>query len=373
MIDSFLAENFRLFDRLRIDRLARVNLFVGKNNSGKSALLEAIEVYASNASPRTLLNLVKAREETWSGKAQVEFRQLYGNPIRHLFLGHELPRIGERGVVLGPIDVPADQVNIITAAFRVASDEQGNLTRTPVNQTDLWETDDTIELALMARDGERFRRIMRLDDDLERVMRRSYSSSLFEIEAKCPIQVVPTRNMEGRKIAKLWDMIGLTDLAEEVISGIRLIDPHITGIQFVESTVSLRDERVPLVRTSLSDEPLPLRSMGDGITRLFHIVLALTAAKGGILLVDEFENGLHWSVQSAVWKIIFRLAERLDVQVFATTHSRDCINGFEAAWKENENLGAFFRLDTNKQGQVQARAYSLDTLTDALDTAVEVR
>jgi len=113
--------------------------------------------------------------------------------------------------------------------------------------------------------------------------------------------------------------------------------------------------------------------MGDGITRLFHIILALVTARNGILLIDEFENGLHWSVQSSVWKIIFRLAERLNVQVFATTHSRDCINGFEDAWRENESLGAFFRLDADKQGQVQARAYSLDILADALETAVEVR
>jgi predicted ATPase len=370
MIDSFLIENFRLFDSLRIDRLARINLFVGRNNSGKSALLEAIEVYASNASAETLLNLIKAREETWNGKSQIEFRQLYGNPIRHIFRGHHLPKIGESGIILGPLNRPFDQINIVVAAFKLIIDEQGNRTRTLLQQWELWESDDSIELALTAKDGDKFRRIMNLDDDADRLRRRFSISWMIE---RYPIQSVPTRHMDARKVAMLWDLIGLTDLADEVISGIRLIDPSILGIQFVESTVSPRDERLPLVRTNLSSEPLPLRSMGDGITRLFHIILALVTAKDGILLVDEFENGLHWSVQSAVWKIIFRLAEHLNVQVFATTHSRDCINGFEDAWKENESLGAFFRLDADKQGQVQARTYSLDTLTDALDTVVEVR
>ena len=375
MIDSFLIENFRLFESLRLERLARVNLFVGRNNSGKSALLEAIEVYASNASPRTLLGLIKAREETWSGKAQVEFRETYGNPIRHIFRGHQLPEAGKEGIMLGSIGNPSAKLSVTIAVFKITTDEQGNIRRTldVEAQTELWEEDAEIEFALMATEGDKLRRIMRLDDDIDRTLRRSYASLSLDVEAKCPIQVVPTQNMTARKVAILWDVIGLTGLAEEVIAGIRLIDPSIAGIQFVESTVSPRDERVPLVRTTLSDEPLPLRSMGDGITRLFHIILALVTARNGILLIEEFENGLHWSVQSSVWKIIFRLAERLNVQVFATTHSRDCINGFEDAWRENESLGAFFRLDADKQGQVQARAYSLDILADALETAVEVR
>lgn len=71
------------------------------------------------------------------------------------------------------------------------------------------------------------------------------------------------------------------------------------------------------------DEPLPLKSMGDGITRLFHIIVALVNARNGILLIDEFENGLHWSVQPKVWDIVFQLSEKLNVQVFATTHSHE--------------------------------------------------
>ena len=70
MLDSFFVENFRLFRRLEMARLGQVNLLVGKNNSGKSALLEAIELYASNASIRTLLSLILGREEEWNERNQ---------------------------------------------------------------------------------------------------------------------------------------------------------------------------------------------------------------------------------------------------------------------------------------------------------------
>jgi AAA15 family ATPase/GTPase len=112
--------------------------------------------------------------------------------------------------------------------------------------------------------------------------------------------------------------------------------------------------------------------MGDGMTRVFHVVVALANAKDGILLVDEFENGLHWSVQGAIWQVVFGLAERLRVQVFATTHSRDCIAGFEQAWRERSDLGAFFRLNAY-HGVVDITPYSVETLQDSLDTDVEVR
>lgn len=113
--------------------------------------------------------------------------------------------------------------------------------------------------------------------------------------------------------------------------------------------------------------------MGDGITRLFHIILALVNAKNGVLLVDEFENGLHWSVQEKVWETVFQLAERLDVQVFATTHSRDCVQAFQAAWERYPSQVAYYRMEADSQGEVQARRYSLDTLADSIATDVETR
>lgn len=373
MITSFSIENFRLFANLRIDGLKAVNLFVGQNNAGKSALLESIDVFANNASPATLLGLISSRQETWNDKAEIEFRELFGNPLRHLFLGHKLPNIGENGISLASGSAASEKLRIFTAAFRTIVNEDGDIQRTRISEEDYKTTDSDIELVLVAQEGDRFRRIMGLDDNISRLRRISPTWLSRDSEKRCPIQIVPTRNMEPQKVASLWDVIGLTDLADEVISGLQLIEPSIEAIQFVQSTAGRTEARVALVRTRGSKEPLPLRSMGDGLTRLFHIILALASAKDGILLVDEFENGLHWSVQDAVWKTVFRLATNLNVQLFATTHSRDCIAGFESAWKENESKGAFYRLDVAREGAVRVRAYHLNTLSDAIESSVEVR
>jgi ABC-type multidrug transport system ATPase subunit len=113
--------------------------------------------------------------------------------------------------------------------------------------------------------------------------------------------------------------------------------------------------------------------MGDGMTRLFHIILSLVNAKNGYLLIDEVENGLHWSIHAGLWNIVFTMAGRLNVQVFATTHNRDCVRGFHEAWSPREAEGTFQRIDVLPGTKIMVNGYTCETLADALETDVEVR
>lgn len=375
MLTSFVVKNFRLFDLLRIERLGRLNLVVGRNNSGKSALLEAVELYVSNASTQVLIDLVTNRQETWRGQPQIEDEIIGVNPIRHLFHNHDLPKFGQAGILVGPIGTEADQIHIVIAAYRIERSEEGVPHRVLVEGSELPQDLSDIELSLVARENGKVRRILRLDRELDQeasIYRRN--ATLLGAASRYPVEVVPTRNMTDEKLATLWDQTTLTGLDDEVIKGLQLLDTNITGVAFVEGTDRRnRNNRIPIIKTSRATEPLPLKTMGDGMTRLFHIVVALVNAKNGILLVDEFENGLHWSVQPNIWKIVFRLAQRLNVQVFASTHSRDCIVGFEEAWKEQEEMGAFFRLEVKLDVGVAVTSYSCETLSDSLETGVEPR
>ena len=378
MLTSFTAQNFRQFTKLEIPQLNQVNLFVGRNNAGKSALLEAIEVYVSNASFQTLINIVSAREETWGGNASPGDTSPPSNDVfRHLFKGHLLPSLEEKGIIVGPLNRPNDQLQVAIAAYRTF-EKEGGFQRLKVDPGQyLFPQDEAIELDLeldlVAIEAGKTRRIIGLNKN------RPYNSiSRNDTEGRLPIQVVPTKSISSVKVAALWDIIGLTDLSNEVINGLKLIEPTILDIAFVKATGQYfrsteREPRIPLVRLANQPSPLPLSSMGDGITRLFHITLALVNAKRGVLLVDEFENGLHWSVQEKVWETVFQLAERLDVQVFATTHSRDCVQAFQAAWERYPSQGAYYRMEADSQGEVQARRYSLDTLADSIATDVETR
>ena len=369
MLTSFLAQNFRQFTKLELPRLARVNLFVGRNNVGKSALLEALQVYFSRASGQALMEILSIRAETWDGIARSNDRPSVGDSVRHLFKGHQLPVIGERGIVVGPIEGNS-QLQLAVASYQLFDNPDGirQLLLIDSNQASLFDdfTSDAVSY-LVAIEGNKTRRIAAFDSPARRL--RLPANATDELAL---FQLVPTKSLSPRTVAVWWDAVNLTELEEEVIGGLRVINNLITGVAFVEDT-SFRSFRIPLARVQGQSERLPLSSMGDGVTRLFHITLALVNAKGGALLIDEFENGLHWSIQEKVWKTIFRLAARLDVQVFATTHSRDCVQAFKAAWEQHADQGAYYRLEANPIGEVRARAYSLETLADSIETDIETR
>ena len=381
MLESFQINNFRLFQHLEVKKLNRVNLIVGQNNAGKSTFLEAIKLYASNASSTVLLDLVESRKETWFSEAQAYSQNFISNSVRHLFCGHKLPIIGEEGISLGEV-ASNTKLHISVAAYQNINDDEDTLRKIRISDVEFDENLSNVEIFLIAEEeGKRTRRLFSLDNkDLSDTLRRNkriFVSERQAAELKYTWQIVSTENMPNRKLAALWDLTSLTDLESEVISALRLIDDRVTGVAFVENSGSdlrtgEKDQRVALVKIKGIDEPLPLKSMGDGMTRLFHIIVALVNARNGLLLIDEFENGLHWSVQPKVWDIVFQLSERLNVQVFATTHSRDCIEGFDHAWNNHPALGAFFRLDA-KDEIIKATEYTSETLTDAIDMDVEVR
>ena len=374
MLESFQIHNFRLFQHLEVKNLGRVNLIVGKNNLGKSTFLEAVELYASNASATVMLELVESRQETWFSEAQPHSQNFISNPVRHLFFGHKLPSIGGDGISLGEVSSNI-KLRIGAGAYQNKNDDEGTIRKIRISDVEFDEDISNVEVFLVAEEGERTRRIFRLDRNIRDIRR---SSRIFyerqESEFKYTWQIVSTANMPNRKLAALWDLTSLTDLESEVISALRLIDGRVTGVAFVEdvSRGTASDNRVPLVKIKGIDEPLPLKSMGDGMTRLFHIIVALVNARNGLLLIDEFENGLHWSVQPKVWDIVFQLSHRLNVQIFATTHSRDCIKGFYQAWNNYPTLGAFFRLDA-KNESIKATEYTSESLSDSIDMDVEVR
>ena len=130
--------------------------------------------------------------------------------------------------------------------------------------------------------------------------------------------------------------------------------------------------RTAIVRSGSFRRPVPLRSFGDGLNRLFAIALSIVNARGGVLLVDEFENGLHYSVQLDAWRMMFRLAQELAVQVFATSHSQDVVNAFQEAAVESPEEGVLLRL-TRRGDDIIPVVADEDELAIAARHSIEVR
>jgi len=126
-----------------------------------------------------------------------------------------------------------------------------------------------------------------------------------------------------------------------------------------------------LVLTRDAQRPMPIGSLGDGMWRMFCIAVGLVRSRGGVLLVDEIETGLHYSAMEAMWRLVLQTAERLNVQVFATTHSSDCVNSLAGVCRGPSP--GHVTLQRVELGEDEGVAYSQDEIWAAAQHGVEMR
>ncbi len=178
-----------------------------------------------------------------------------------------------------------------------------------------------------------------------------------------------TRSTGVSKLAlgAMWDLALEQAQDDEVIRGLRIIAPEVERLNLVGDT-----DRIPIVTVKGLQYPVPLRSLGEGMYRLLGILVSLVSADHGILLIDEIDTGLHYSVQTEMWRLVFEMARKLDIQVFATTHSWDCISAFQRAAQTSEAEGILVRLQHTREETV-ATEFDEDELEVATRRQIEVR
>ena len=373
---SLLIQNFRALRKLEIPHLGRVNLITGKNNVGKSSLLEAIQAYASAFSPEVVRWVLNGRDEYW---ARPSARDAGGRdddllPYNLRYLFYARPAIDQEipPIYVGPDGSDRPTIGLQISYFKVVLEEEeeefGDTTTTrlyvPVKVSDLPQNlDASLYVTTLLGGG------MSTRTPLERFFKSP--SRQFPIGHTIKSQFVPAQGFGPQDVGLMWDAITLTSLESEVLTSLRLLSPDIERITFVGDALERRG-RHALVKFSGGDEPVPLKSLGEGVNRLFGLTLALVNAKDGLLLVDEIESGLHYGVQSQLWRYIFRLAALLNVQVFAITHSYDCVRAFQEAATEHPDDGLLIRLE-RKGENLGATLFEESELEIAADHDIEVR
>jgi AAA15 family ATPase/GTPase len=376
ILDSLEIKQFRTFRHLRIERLGRVNLIVGKNNVGKSCLLEALWLYARRGSPALIIELLEARDEysrpPLSAKREIvrEIENQLFLAIKHLFHGRS--DLGEQSksiqpIQIGPINSQDDTFSIAVIGYKELIDE---------DKSRLWQELQLEEYSL----ANKVMPFLSIQVGIRRVGLYSFERDIRQIWSSPELKgfhciSIPANGLETGQIGQLWDSIALTDLEEEVLVSLRIIAPEVERVNLVSSQ-QISGERIPVVKTTRLDKPIPLRSLGEGMNRIFGIALALVNAQGGLLLIDEVESGLHYSVQPDLWRLIFEMAHRLNVQVFATSHSWDCIKAFQKATQEDrqeQGMLISLRRKKDKEDEIVAVLFDEQELATITHEQIEVR
>ena len=372
LLDSLEIKGYRCFEHLTIEKLGRVNLIVGKNNVGKTALLEALWIYSQNGSINELIKLLKKREQfsvdDEFGENLYQLNQIFYN-VPNLFGSHSPITISSHlskklflqiGVVWGEVK-SNKEIEIIV--FPTDSEEK---------RVDFYKHNSFICTVL--------------DSDFKKIEQGKYEEirDMYDVAGKDRIlnflvpnfvnlrsYLIDSRGLERKTTAEFWDRISLTDKEDLVIEALQIISPKIKRLTFIEN--KFYPSRIPVIRLEGMKNSEPLKNLGEGMDRILGIVLTLIRCETGFFLVDEIESGLHYSVLPDVWKLIFKMAKQLNIQVFATTHSYDCIQAFaEAAIEDEESDGMLIRL-ARKNDQIKAFTFDEKQLETITKEHIEVR
>jgi len=305
MITKITLENFRGFRTLELDGLQRVNLIVGANNSGKTSLLEALVLLCGKARINGLHSLLRAAQ----GNAEHRY---------YRWLLRDGTKTGEGHV--GCVAGGTDRVVLLTGGPQTVDVRRAkNKEFEPIHG------------------GQRiFIWTPRNQPGME--------CRVVPIEHADPVKMVALVGRAQRRAGGEEVLQRLLAAVDARIRKIR-VDPGEDGNQVI-------------VDIGLS-ELIPISQAGQGVYRLVTILADLIGEKPDLVLIDEIENGLHHSVHKQVWAGLAETAASLNAQIFATTHSAECLEAAHAAFSERSEYDLrviqLFRLESGIQGRVLDR------------------
>ena len=345
-LPSLLIENFRGIESLTIPKLGRVTLLTGKNGVGKTTVLEAVQIYASQGRPDVLDRLLINRQEITvvTNREGNTINERAATDITALFHGWSAPN--ETRILIGP----ANSEKIVRIEPAEVSDP--DMLRKLMDL--LHKSEDDVYTVNVTYRGAPIRPANEEHENPPGVKTVHFGPGLVDAEF----------------ISDHWKRIVLRDGETQAIEALRMIEDSVERAAVIGDSPSSSRAIVKLTGYA---QPVPLRSLGDGAVRLFAIALALANSRDGFLLIDEAENGIHHSIQRDYWRMVLQAAYNNSVQVIATTHSRDCIRGFAQAAVENEDVeGLLVRLEKDEDG-IHPITYSEDRLWRAVEHESEVR
>lgn len=306
MLKSLKIENFRCFPSFEMQQLGRLNLIVGTNNSGKTSILEALQLLLNT--PFTfdfeiLEEIITDRSE-YVMSDEYQDRNLV---VHHLFYNHYID-IDSKFTISGKSFDDKQLELIVSIKNKKIDIDQESLCLCVKRLISSMAVETPFKLSSAGL--------------LSLKILRSATNNLNH--RKSNIQFVNSSSLTAEKALDLFEDIILTPEEELVIQALQIIEPQIKRIAPLIGKNGYRGSRGSFVIQTPENPRIPIGSMGDGMWRMLGLALAIVNAKDGVLLVDEIDTGLHFTVMSDMWKMLWETAKRLNVQIFATTHSNDC-------------------------------------------------
>ncbi len=367
MYRSFTIKNFRCFDELTVEGMGRINLIAGKNNVGKTALLEALWVHSGAVNPD-----LAVRIDSFRGLEQQTLESFLGS----LFRGFD-------------------------RELTIEICSTGDWEDSPFYHKIYFEDGSSFEMPLAGPENDQ----LSLFQNSSIAMRASqvvvmeYSDGMGEktiakgrlvarqlgpvqdvglevaFETGQPLQdharaifLAARRASVGLEDVNRYSELEVNGEADGVLEILQCVEPELKRLAVVSA------RQAPSIYADVGRGRLiPIQLLGDGMSRILSLALAIASAPEGNVMVDEIENGVHHSVMEKVWKAIGAFARSYDVQIFATTHSYECIGAaYRAFESDEEDELRLFRIERSPEGKYRAVKFDRERIGSAYQFNMDV-
>jgi len=324
-IKNIEIKNFKCFENFKAEGFGRVNLIGGKNNVGKTAFMEAIYVNVHAQDIKSFTQVLYAIKHMRENLNLLSIGKSHGNVLEFVDLSNNIFIISNKNI----------------AHFKFE------------------ENDGTKNYFFDFKD--------------EKI---KVNSNQFSITTKS------IENIE------FIDNFGLCN--NEIISNYSFIQKQDEEL-YLNRILNIFDERIEVFKViyetpqcKVNGKYLEITELGDGIRHLISIVTSLYKCKNGYLFIDEIDNGIHHSKLDKLWNIILTISKQQNVQVFATTHSKECIKALLTANTENvktyqpkehilESEEIKFIELGRTDGKVDSIIFDFDELKNEVEQNMEIR
>ncbi|MDE0269160.1 MAG: AAA family ATPase [Acidimicrobiaceae bacterium] len=354
MLKSIRIRNYRSFKDCKIDDLGRINIFAGMNNSGKTTVLEALFLLSAAGNPRFAFSPTVVRVGIPAEIAPLS------NPVTNVIppaagymwstawqpMFHEL-------ATRTPIEIVGDHESWGSLQLTISTERSEALVLS--SNADTSDHPDDLLFRHGRRDGGESR-LIRIKPQGDTGYGVDVTGD-FDMHFQAAFVGIDNITLDVERLSKLKK----EKADASVLEAIQKVDASVKSIEIGV----LDTHAVILADVGLSDR-LPLQTLGAGPQRIATLATSAATVAGGVLLIDEFDAGLHHSKFDDVWRALHDIAVDRDVQVFATTHSYECVRSADEVLGDGEPN--FYRL---QDGQVTN--YPPDVLADAIAARMEVR
>lgn len=337
--ESIKVNNYKIFRNFIIEKLNKINIFAGLNNSGKSSLLEAVYYLTKQNDIVAFFETIKLRNKLKS--------------LDPVWLNAVFTKEDE-------IDIEGvfDSVNtsIVFKKFEATNIDKKDdylssySLKAVINDMTLDNTIHTFKFETIKRENEKVEYLC------NSILKSPYFYNLKEVVETYSKNTI-NKDRDGKSAIKL--VIEFLSQIDSTIQDIRLYD--------IEDV-----ERFIVDSTKFKDKNLEITNYGEGLQRIFEIALSFAYARNGVVCIDEFETAIHYSLLVKFTEFIQKLADTFNVQVFLTSHSKECIDAFVNNNYKNEEISAYYLENIN--GEIKTKFVSGERLKYLVENiALDIR